>query len=74
MILDELKTAVSNATTVMASAETLIKGFATRLQEAVDVAIVNGATKEQLEPVIAEVSALNTSSSELANAITANTV
>ena len=73
MILDELKTAVTNASTITASAQVLISGLIARLQEAVDVSVANGATKEQLEPVIAEVDALNTSCDELASAIVANT-
>ncbi len=73
MILDDLNTAVTNATTVQASATALITGFAARQQAAIDAAIANGATAAQLAPVQAEVDALNASAANLAAAVTANT-
>jgi hypothetical protein len=72
-ILTDLDAAVTNATTVQASAAALIRGFSTRLQAAVDAALANGATAEQLAPVQAEVSALNTGAADLTAAVTENT-
>jgi len=60
-ILDDLNTAVTNATSVETSATALIDGFAARVQAAVDKAVGNGATEAQLAPVQAEVDALNKS-------------
>lgn len=73
MILDDLATSVTNATTVQASATALINGFAARQQAAIDVAIANGATAAQLAPVQAEVDALTASSAALSAAVVANT-
>ncbi len=73
MILDDLAAAVAQATSVEDSATALISGFAARLQAAVDAAIANGATADQLAPVTAEVAALKASSDALAAAVTANT-
>lgn len=72
-VLDELQTAVTNITGVVASAVALINGIAARVQSAVDAAIANGATAEQLKPVTDEVAALNASSKTLGDAVAANT-
>lgn len=72
-ILEDLKAEITRATEVDASAVVLINGIATRIQAAVDTAIANGATAEQLAPVTDEVNALNASSTDLANAVKANT-
>jgi len=72
-VLVELDAAVTKATTVQASAATLIRGFSTRLQAAVDAALANGATAEQLAPVSAEVAALNAGAEDLSAAISENT-
>ncbi len=72
-VLDDLASSVTAATTVMGSATTLINGIAARVQAAVDAAIANGATAEQLAPVQAEADALKAASSELATAVQANT-
>ena len=68
-----LTTEVTNATTVMASAETLIDGFSARLTAAVDAALANGATAEELQPLTDLGSALDAESGKLAAAVTANT-
>lgn len=68
-ILTDLDGAVTNATTVMASATTLINGIGARVQAAVDKALENGATAEQLAPVQEEIDALKTSASALAQAV-----
>jgi len=57
----------------MTGATTLINGIAARLKAAVDQALANGATAEELTPVTDEVAALNQSASDLANAVQANT-
>ena len=53
-ILDALTAEVTNDMTVMGSATTLITGFAARQQAAVEAALGNGATAEELVPVQAE--------------------
>lgn len=73
VVLDNLATEVTDDVTVMGSATTLINGFAARVQAAVDAALANGATAEQLAPVQAEVDALNASKTQLAAAVSANT-
>lgn len=72
-ILDDLASTVTDAVTVMQSAELLIDGFAARQQAAVDAAIANGATAEQLAPVQAEVDALKAEKTKLATAVAAGT-
>lgn len=72
-ILAALEAEVAEATSVMASATTLINGFAARLQAAVDAALANGATAAELEPVQAEIDALNAAGDALAAAVVANT-
>ena len=72
-ILQDLDTSVTEATTVMASATTLIDGIAARIQAAVDAAIAGGATAAQLAPVQAEADALKASSAALSAAVVANT-
>jgi len=57
---------------VVDSATALINSFATRIQAAVDAAIGNGATAEQLQPVTDEVTALKAKSDALAAAVAAN--
>ena len=72
-ILDALTAEVTNDTTVMGSATTLITGFAASQQAAVDAALANGATAEELAPVQAEIDALNASATALAAAVVAGT-
>jgi len=72
-LLDDLQAAVTKATTVETSAKALIDGFAARQQAAIDAALANGATAEQLAPVQAEVDALNASADALVASVTANT-
>jgi len=73
MILDDLKNQVAASVAVEESAVTLINGIGQRVQDAVNVALQNGATAEQLAPVQSEVDALKTSAAALAAAIVANT-
>lgn len=72
-ILSDLETQVTKATTVMSSATALINGIAGRMQAAVDAALANGATAEQLAPVQAEADSLKASSDALSTAVEANT-
>lgn len=72
-ILVDLDAAVTQATTVAASATALIRGIAARVQAAVDAALANGATAEELAPVQAEADALKASSADLAAAVSENT-
>lgn len=72
-ILDDLQAEVAEDVTIMGSATKLINGFAARVQAAVDAALANGATAEQLAPVQAEIDALNAGSNDLAAAVAANT-
>ena len=57
---------------VMDSAKTLIEGIGDRISAAVDRAIGNGATEEQLEPFIDLVQALAIARGALASAVAAN--
>ncbi len=72
-VLADLKAQVAKNTEVEASAVVLIKGIASRIQTAVDAAIANGATAEELAPVTEQVAALNASATELGDAVAANT-
>jgi hypothetical protein len=67
--LDTLKTEVTEATTVMQSAATLIQGLKSKLDEAIEKLNQgdNGAALEELS------ASLDTSSNDLAAAISANT-
>ncbi len=71
-VLTALEAATTNAVGAMNSATTLINGIAARIQAAVDKAIANGATAEELAPVQGEVDALNAGSADLAAAVAAN--
>lgn len=57
---------------VIKSATVFINGEAARLQTAVDAALANGATAEELQPVQAEIDALKTERDNLSAAIAAN--
>lgn len=71
--LASLEAAVTKAVTVEQSAITLINGIAARIQAAVDAALANGATAEELAPVQAEADTLSAQSDALATAVAANT-
>lgn len=71
-LLADLAAQVQATTEIEASAVKLINGIAARVQAAVDAAIANGATAEQLAPVTAEVAALKSSNDILAAAVAAN--
>lgn len=71
-ILTDLEASVTKAIGAQNSATTLIRGFSARQQAAIDKALENGATAEQLAPVQAEVDALNASAADLAAAVAEN--
>lgn len=73
-ILANLTATVARTTTVMGSATELITGFAGRLETAIQAALANGATEEELAPVTAEAAALTAGADALAAATAANTV
>lgn len=72
-VLADLQAAVTRNTDVVNSAVTLINGIAARLKAAVDAALANGATADELKPVTDEVIALNANADALAAAVNANT-
>lgn len=72
-VLADLQAAVNKNTDVSASAVVLINGIAARIQAAIDAAVVNGATAEELQPVFDEVAALNAAADSLAAAVAENT-
>lgn len=64
---------VTRATTVVKSATVLINGIAARIDAAVQAAIQNGATAEELAPVSTLSDELETEVGHLATAVEANT-
>ena len=71
-VIDELIAATDKAEGVMESAVTFIQGEAARIQAAVDAALANGATEEQLAPIVDEIQQLNEKADALAAAIASN--
>lgn len=69
----ELTTEVQECTTIMASATTLIRGFSTRLQAAIDAALAAGASAAQLQGLTDLKGALDTGGNDLATAVEENT-
>ncbi len=72
-VIGELVTEVSEEVTIMKSAQTLIEGFVTRLDDAVKAALENGATAAELEPLASLKSDLDSNGNALAAAVAANT-
>lgn len=72
-ILNDLVAQVTASKTVMASATLLINGFSTRLQTAIDAALAEGATKDELAPLQELADGVKADVAALAAAITANT-
>lgn len=68
-VIDNLVNAADEAETVMESAAVAIEGIAGRIDAAVQAAIANGATAEQLQPVSDESDQLRSSSARLQAAI-----
>ena len=73
-VLDDLTAEITAATEVEKSAEVLILGISDRVKAAVDAAIANGATAEELKPVSDLGAALKAQSDALQAAIVANTL
>lgn len=71
--LDALAQQVKKNTDAEASAVVVLNGISSRIQAAVDAALANGATAEQLAPVTDEINALNASADALSAAVVANT-
>lgn len=71
--LNDLTNEITNATSVEASATALINGIADRINAAVQAAIGNGATAEELKPVADLGAQLQQQSDALQAAVTANT-
>lgn len=64
---------IRNDTNIITSATAFINGSADRTQAAVDAALANGATAEQLQPVIDVIAEQRAAADQLAAAIAANT-
>jgi len=72
-VLDALAAQVQANTNAEASAVIVLNGIAGRIEKAVQAAMANGATAEELAPVADEVAALKTSADSLSAAVVANT-
>lgn len=72
-VIDALAAEVAQEVDIMKSAKILIDGFAARTQAAIDAALANGATAEQLVPVTQIVTDLNDNGDALAASVAANT-
>lgn len=72
-LLAPLAATVTKARTVMASATSLVNGIPGLIQSAVQQAIANGATAEELKPVSDLGIALDAEADALAAAVLANT-
>lgn len=70
--LDDLTAQVSKTRGVIASATTFVSGVRAMIDAAVQAAIGNGATAEQLAPVVAVADAMGTEADSLAAAVAAN--
>jgi len=71
-VLVDLEDAVAKAKGAMESGTIFINSVTARIQAAVDAALANGATAEELAPVQAEVDALTTDAAALTAALAAN--
>lgn len=70
--INDLIAAIDSSIGAMNSAVTFINGAAARQQAAIDAALANGATAEQLAPVVAEMNLMIAKRDELAAAIASN--
>ena len=68
-LLSALSQQVSETETVIASAVVLIGGISSRIQAAVDAALLNGATAAELAPLQTEIDLLDASTATLAAAV-----
>ena len=72
-VLQELEAQVTANIDAEMSAVLLINGIADRVVDAVEEALKNGATAEELEPVKSQIAAMKASADALAAAVLANT-
>ena len=70
-LTDEIQT-IKDTEGVIDSATALITGFTARIAAAVEAAVANGATAEELQPVTDELAAMKAKSDALAAAVAAN--
>jgi alkylhydroperoxidase/carboxymuconolactone decarboxylase family protein YurZ len=71
-ILDQLAQEVSDTVGVEESAIAALNGVQARIQAAVDAALANGATAEELAPITNELANLGDARTRLAAAVAAN--
>lgn len=71
--IEKLRAQIAKNNEVDASAVLLINGFRERIKTAVDQAVANGATEEELKPLTDELALFESSTNELAAAVAANT-
>ena len=64
---------ITESREVIRGATTLVNSIAERIRQAVEQAVQNGATAEELQPVTDALAALDTDANELAAAVAANT-
>lgn len=71
--IKELEAQLAKNREVESSAAQLINGIKDRIQKAIDAALANGATAEELAPLSDEVALMESSRSALAAAVAENT-
>lgn len=71
-VIADVRDTVARAIGTVTSATLLVRGFTARIQAAVDAALANGATAEELAPVQAEIDAFDVAASDLAAAVAEN--
>ena len=72
-VIAKLEKEVAETTEVIKSAILLIEGIAESQRTAIEAALANGATAEELKPISDEVDALSASTDALSAAVAANT-
>lgn len=72
-VITNLTPQVARATTVVKSATILVKGIKDRIAAAVQEALANGATPEELAPLVSLGNELNTETDALAAAVLEHT-
>lgn len=71
--IESLRAEIEETKEVSSSATKLIGGISGRIKSAVDAAMANGATAEELKPLTDELASLDESNTALAAAVAANT-
>lgn len=72
-VIEQLRAQIARNNEVDASAVLLLNGIRDRIQNAVNEALANGATAEELAPLTAELATLEASTTALSEAVAANT-